>query len=88
MQVPESKILFIKSEILFLDSTGSFKIGWGFFIKEKPHSMVISCEICFDQGPDQMTAAFRQQLDKWKKTASSSFRQMWWGPADSLGAQT
>lgn len=67
MQVPESKILFIKSEILFLDSTGSFKIGWGFFIKEKPHSMVISCEICFDQGPDQMTAAFRQQLDKWKK---------------------
>lgn len=29
--------------------------------------MVISCEVCFDQGPDQMTAAFRQQLDKWKK---------------------
>lgn len=65
-QESESKTLFIQWEILFLASTESFQIGWGSF-KEKPRSIVISCEKCFDQGPDQMTAAFRQQLSCWEK---------------------
>lgn len=74
-QVSESKTLLIQSEMLFLASPGSFQIGWGSFTKGKPRSVVVSCERCFDQGPDQMTAAFRQNSADGKKPASSSFRQ-------------
>lgn len=66
-QVSESKTLLIQSEILFLASPGSFQIGWGSFTKGKPRCIVVCCERCFDPGPEQMSAAFRQSPADGKK---------------------